>query len=42
VPVRLRLDAGAAPAGTYRVEFIVSAVGVENIVVREKSVFIVR
>jgi polyferredoxin len=42
VPVRVRLEPGAAPPGTHRVEFIVSAVGVEGVVVREKSVFIVR
>jgi len=42
VPVRVQLDPGAASPGTHRVEFIVSAVGVEGIVVREKSVFMVR
>ncbi len=42
VPVRLRIDAGAAAPGTHRIEFHVSAVGVDGVAVREKSVFIVR
>jgi cytochrome c oxidase accessory protein FixG len=42
VPVRLRVRAGAALPGTHRIEFTVRAVGVEDVVVREKSVFIVR
>jgi cytochrome c oxidase accessory protein FixG len=42
VPVRLRVQAGAAPPGTHRIEFVVRAVGVEEVSVREKSVFIVR
>jgi hypothetical protein len=33
---------GAAQPGTHRIEFEVSAVGVEGVAVREKSVFIVR
>ena len=42
VPVRVRLAPGAAQPGTHRIEFVVSAVGVEGVAVREKSVFIVR
>jgi cytochrome c oxidase accessory protein FixG len=42
VPVRLRIDPGAAAPGTHRIEFHVSAVGVEGVAVTEKSVFIVR
>jgi cytochrome c oxidase accessory protein FixG len=42
VPVRVRLSPGAAPPGTHRIEFVVSAVGVQGVAVREKSVFIVR
>ncbi|OGA53043.1 MAG: cytochrome c oxidase accessory protein CcoG [Betaproteobacteria bacterium RIFCSPLOWO2_12_FULL_62_13] len=42
VPVRLRLQPGAAPEGTHRIEFSVAAVGLEGVAVREKSVFIVR
>jgi cytochrome c oxidase accessory protein FixG len=42
VPVTLRVQPGAAQPGTYRIEFEVSAVGVEGVAVREKSVFIVR
>ena len=42
VPVRVRVPPGEAQAGTHPIEFVVSAVGVEGVVVREKSVFIVR
>jgi len=42
VPVRLRAESGAAQPGTHRIYFIVRAVGVEGVAVREKSVFIVR
>jgi polyferredoxin len=42
VPVRLRIDAGAAAAGTHRIEFEVRALGDSAIKVEEKSVFIVR
>jgi len=42
VPVRLRAESGAAQRGTHRIEFMVRAVGVEGVAVREKSVFIVR
>jgi cytochrome c oxidase accessory protein FixG len=42
VPVKVRIDPGAAPAGTHRIEFEVRAMGVDDVVVREKSVFIVR
>jgi polyferredoxin len=42
VPVRLRLEAGAAPAGTHPIRFVVSATGDERVTVSEKSVFIVR
>jgi len=42
IPVRLRVQPGAAAAGTHRIEFVVSAVGAEDVSVREKSVFIIR
>jgi len=42
VPVRLRVQPGAAAAGTHRIEFVVSAVGAQDVAVREKSVFIIR
>ena len=42
VPVRLRVQPGAAAAGTHRIEFAVSAIGAEGVEVREKSVFIIR
>jgi len=42
VPVRLRIDAGAAARGTHRIEFEVRALGDSSIKVEEKSVFIVR
>jgi cytochrome c oxidase accessory protein FixG len=42
VPVRVRVDPAEVPAGTHRIEFEVSALGVEREAVREKSVFIVR
>jgi len=42
VPVRLRAESGAAQPGTHKIEFMVRAVGVEGVAVREKSVFIVR
>jgi cytochrome c oxidase accessory protein FixG len=42
VAVRLRVQPGAVPPGTHKIEFVVSAVGVQGVTVREKSVFIVR
>jgi hypothetical protein len=42
VPVRVRAMGGVTPPGTHRIEFVVSAVGTQAVVVREKSVFIVR
>jgi cytochrome c oxidase accessory protein FixG len=42
VPVRVRVPPGEARPGTHPIEFVVSAVGVEGVAVREKSVFIVR
>jgi cytochrome c oxidase accessory protein FixG len=42
VPVRVRVPPGEVPPGTHRIDFVVRAVGVEDVVVREKSVFIVR
>ncbi|MCC7484332.1 MAG: cytochrome c oxidase accessory protein CcoG [Burkholderiales bacterium] len=42
VPVRVRVEPGAVPPGTHAIEFVVAAEGVEGVVVREKSVFIVR
>ncbi|MBI3044696.1 MAG: cytochrome c oxidase accessory protein CcoG [Betaproteobacteria bacterium] len=42
VPVRVRAEPWAAQPGSYRIEFHVSAVGVEGVAVREKSVFILR
>ena len=42
VPVRVRLEPWAAQRGTHKIEFKVSAVGVEGVAVREQSVFIVR
>ena len=42
VPVRVRVPPGEVQPGTHRIDFVVRAVGVEDVVVREKSVFIVR
>jgi len=42
VPVRVRVEPWAAQPGTHRIQFKVSAVGVEGVAVSEKSVFIVR
>jgi len=42
VPVRVRIDAGSSPAGTHRIEFIVSAAGADGPVVRERTAFVVR
>jgi len=42
VPVRLRVEPRAALPGTHRIDFAVSAVCIEDVAVREKSVFIVR
>jgi hypothetical protein len=42
VPVRVRVPPGEVQPGTHPIEFVVSAVGVEDVTVREKSVFIVR
>jgi cytochrome c oxidase accessory protein FixG len=41
VPIRVRIDAGPAPA-SYPVEFTVRALGVEGVTVRETAAFIVR
>jgi cytochrome c oxidase accessory protein FixG len=42
VPIRVRVPPGDARPGTHPIEFVVSAIGVEGVAVREKSVFIVR
>jgi len=42
VPVRLRIDPGAAAPGTHRIEFEVRALDERDVKVEEKSVFIVR
>jgi len=42
VPVRVRVEPETAKPGSHDIEFRVSAVGVEGVAVREKSVFIVR
>ena len=42
LPVRVRIDPGAAGPGTHPIAFIVSGEDVEAVSVREKSVFIVR
>jgi hypothetical protein len=42
VPVRVRAEAGAVEPGVHAVRFTVTALGVEGVAVREKSVFIVR
>ena len=42
VPVRVRAEAGAVKPGVHPVRFTVTALGVEGVAVREKSVFIVR
>ena len=42
VLARLRVEPGAVPPGTHKIEFTVSAVGIDGVSVREKSVFIVR
>jgi cytochrome c oxidase accessory protein FixG len=42
IPVRVRVEAGAAPPGTHRIAFIVSAGDSAAVAVREGSVFIVR
>jgi len=42
VPVKVRIEPGRAQPGTHRIEFTVSAIGVERVTVREKSVFTVR
>jgi hypothetical protein len=42
VPIRVRVPPGEARPGTHPIEFVVSAVGVDGVAVREKSVFIVR
>jgi cytochrome c oxidase accessory protein FixG len=41
VPVRVRIDAGQAP-GSYAIEFTVTALGVEDVTVREGAAFLVR
>jgi cytochrome c oxidase accessory protein FixG len=42
VPVKLRIDAGAALPGAHRIEFEVGTVGERSVAVRERSVFLVR
>jgi hypothetical protein len=42
VPVRVRVEPGAVQPGTHKIEFHVGAVGLDDVAVREKSVFIVR
>jgi cytochrome c oxidase accessory protein FixG len=42
VPVRVRVEPEVAKPGSHDIEFRVSAVGIEGVAVREKSVFIVR
>jgi cytochrome c oxidase accessory protein FixG len=42
MPVKLRIEPGQAQPGTHPIMFTVRALGVEGVVVREKSVFIVR
>jgi cytochrome c oxidase accessory protein FixG len=42
VPIRVRVPAGALPAGTHRMHFVVQAREDAAVAVREKSVFIVR
>jgi cytochrome c oxidase accessory protein FixG len=42
VPLRLRIESGAARAGSHRIEFLISALESERIVAKEKSVFLVR
>ncbi len=42
VPVRVRIEPGAAAAGTHRIDFGVEATDDPGVAVREKSVFIVR
>jgi polyferredoxin len=42
VPVRVRVDPEAVAPGTHPIVFVVTALGVGDVSVREKSVFIVR
>ncbi len=42
VPVRLRVEAGAVSPGSHKIEFSVSAADDASIVVRERSIFLVR
>ncbi|MBK5106452.1 MAG: cytochrome c oxidase accessory protein CcoG, partial [Burkholderiales bacterium] len=42
VPVRLRVDKGKLPAGSHKIEFEVAAADDAAIVVRERSIFLVR
>jgi polyferredoxin len=42
VALRLRIEAGAARAGSHRIEFLVNALESERIVAKEKSVFMIR
>jgi cytochrome c oxidase accessory protein FixG len=42
VPVRVRISQNQAVPGTHPIEFQISAIGADDIAVREKSVFIVR
>jgi polyferredoxin len=42
VPIRLQIDAGAAPQGSHKIVIEVDAVDDQSISAREKSVFLVR
>ena len=42
VPVSLRIESGATTAGPHRIEFVVQAIDRDQIVAREKSMFLVR
>jgi cytochrome c oxidase accessory protein FixG len=42
VPVSLRIESGAAPAGTHRIEFLVNSLESDRIAAREKSIFMMR
>jgi cytochrome c oxidase accessory protein FixG len=42
VPVKLRIEPGAAAAGTHRIDFGIESTDDASVAVREKSVFIVR
>ena len=42
VPVRVRVDPGAAPPGSHRIEFIVTSAEDPALSVRERAIFVVR